>query len=271
MSISSDSAEQIVRLSLEGMEEGVKVVAKISGVAAKNIAVALYAIMQDQKKTKGKTKLSNMLRSEKELKIFSIKKEDLKFFYQEAKSYGILYCAIVNKKNKNLDGMVDIMVKADHAPMVNRIVERYNLCTFDRAVVESQIENEKNINKEEKDLKDNIPDIGEERIQVNEAMVDDIFAKPVSKEEQENQNPEAAKTEKNPPSEHSSMSKNNSEGVTKTANKPSVKKKLEEAKAEQKVELELKKAQKSKETLTMEIPDKKVVDIPVIQNKERGK
>ena len=96
MSTSSDSAEQIVRLSLEGVE----VVAKISGVAAKNIAVALYRIMQDQKKTKGKARLNSMIRSEKELKIFSIKKEDLKTFYQEAKSYGILYCALVNRKNK---------------------------------------------------------------------------------------------------------------------------------------------------------------------------
>ena len=40
MSISSDSAEQTIRLTLEGME----IVAKISGAAAKNIAVALYTI-----------------------------------------------------------------------------------------------------------------------------------------------------------------------------------------------------------------------------------
>ena len=46
VSISSDSAEQTVRLTLEGME----IVAKISGVAAKNIAVALYTISQDRQK-----------------------------------------------------------------------------------------------------------------------------------------------------------------------------------------------------------------------------
>ena len=48
MSISSDSAEQTIRLTLEGME----VVAKISGMAVKNIAVALYTISQDKKKTR---------------------------------------------------------------------------------------------------------------------------------------------------------------------------------------------------------------------------
>lgn len=269
MSISSDSAEQIVRISLEGMEEGVKVVAKITGVAAKNIAVALYAIMKDQKKTKGKIRLNNMLKAEKDFKIFSIKKEDLKTFYQEAKGYGILYCALISRKNKNIDGMVDIMVRAGDAPKVNRIVERYNLCTFDRASIQSEIEQEKVTNKEQHDISDNMPDIGEENIKVDEAMIEDIFAKPIPKEGQENQNPEAAKTEKNPPSERSSMSKSNSEGVTKTANKPSVKKELEKAKAEQKVELELKKAQKPKDTMTIEIP--KTVDIPTIQNKERGK
>ena len=74
MSISSDSAEQTVKLLLDGTV----VVAKISGLAVKNIAVALYTISQDRKKvSKGKTRLTNMLKSDNELKIFSVKKEDL--------------------------------------------------------------------------------------------------------------------------------------------------------------------------------------------------
>lgn len=264
MSISSDSAEQTIRLTLEGME----VVAKISGVAIKNIAVALYTISQDKKTTKGKTRLNNMLKSDNELKIFSIKKEDLKTFYHEAKSYGILYCALINRKNKNIDGMVDIMVRAKDAPQVNRIVERYNLCTYDKASIQTEIEKEKTTNKDEKDLSDNVPDIGEERVEVNENMIDDIFSKP---KENENQNPEVAKTEKSPPSEPSLRSKNNSEGVTKPAQKESVKKKLKEAEAELKVETELKKAQKSKENIMTEIPEIIQPQKIEIANKERGK
>ena len=42
-----------------------------------------------------------MLKSDKEQKIFSIKSQDMKVFAKEAKSYGVLYCALVNKKNKN--------------------------------------------------------------------------------------------------------------------------------------------------------------------------
>ena len=139
MSISSESAEQTIKLILDGTV----VVAKISGMAVKNIAVALYTISQDQKQTKGKTRLNNMLKSDNELKIFSIKKEDLKTFYQEAKSYGILYCALINRRNKNIDGMVDIMVRAKDAPQVNRIVERYNLATFDKASIQTEIEKER--------------------------------------------------------------------------------------------------------------------------------
>ena len=135
MSTSSESAEEIVRLSLEGME----VIARISGIAAKNVAVALYTVMQDKQKTKGKARLSNMIRTEKELKIFSVKKDELKIFCKAAKSYGILYCALVSGKNKNIDDMVDIMVKAEDAPRINRIIERYRLSTFDKASIENTI------------------------------------------------------------------------------------------------------------------------------------
>ena len=99
MSVSGDSAEQVVRLSLEGFE----VIAKLTGSGAKNIAALLYTIMKDQKQTKGKTRINNMLKSGKSLKIFSVKQEDLKTFTQEAKRYGILYTALVDRKHKNID------------------------------------------------------------------------------------------------------------------------------------------------------------------------
>ena len=74
MNTSGDAAEQIVRMSLEGFE----VAAKITGAGAKNIAVLLYAILKEEKKTKGKARLTNMLRSGKELKVFTVKQSDLK-------------------------------------------------------------------------------------------------------------------------------------------------------------------------------------------------
>ena len=85
MSVNGDVSEQVVRLSLEGFE----VLARLTGSGAKNVAAMIYTIMKDQKLTKGKQKLNNMLKSGKPLKIFTIKKEDLKTFSKESKNYGI--------------------------------------------------------------------------------------------------------------------------------------------------------------------------------------
>ena len=72
MSYSGDAAEQVVRLSLETGEVAVK----LAGEGAKQLAILLYAILREQKKTKGKTRLTNMLRSGKELKVFAVKDGD---------------------------------------------------------------------------------------------------------------------------------------------------------------------------------------------------
>ena len=74
MNTSGDAAESVVRMSLQGTE----VALKLTGSAAKNIAALLYAIYKDKKQTKGKTTLTNMLKSGKELKVFTVKKDDLK-------------------------------------------------------------------------------------------------------------------------------------------------------------------------------------------------
>ena len=82
MNTGGEAAEQIVRMSLEGFE----VAAKITGAGAKNIAILLYSILKEERKTKGKARLTSMLRSGKELKVFTVKNGDLKKFTQEAKN-----------------------------------------------------------------------------------------------------------------------------------------------------------------------------------------
>ena len=90
MTNGGDAAEQVVRLSLEGFE----VAAKLSGAAAKNIAVLLVSVLKQEQKTKGKARLTNMIKSGKELKVFSIPNKDLKKFTEQAKRYGVLYCLL---------------------------------------------------------------------------------------------------------------------------------------------------------------------------------
>ena len=53
MAYSDDAAEQVVKIALEGTE----MAARITGAGAKQVAILLYAVLKDQKRTKGKTRL----------------------------------------------------------------------------------------------------------------------------------------------------------------------------------------------------------------------
>ena len=135
MNTGGDAAEQIVRMSLEGFE----VAAKLTGAGAKNIAVLLYTILKEEQKTKGKARLTSMLRSGKELKVFTIKNEDLKRFTQEAKKYGVLYCVLADRKNKDPKAEVDVIARAEDASKISRIVERFNLASVDTASIVTEV------------------------------------------------------------------------------------------------------------------------------------
>lgn len=186
MNSSGDAAESIVRMSLNGLE----VATKISGSGAKHIAVLLYTILKDNRQTKGKTRLVNMLKSGKELKVFSLRKEDLRKFTEESKRYGVLFSALVGRNQNSTDGMVDIMVRAEDASKINRIVERFNLANYDVASIKSEITKSKESANKGIIVKE-----------VEEKMVENILDKPLNKEET-SVNPNLAKTEKSPLSEH---------------------------------------------------------------------
>ncbi len=218
MNTSGDAAEQIVRMSLEGFQ----VAAKITGSGAKDIAALLYAIMKDKNKTAGKTKLTNMLKSGKELKVFSVKQDEFKKFTDEAKRYGVLYSALINKKEKSNDGIIDIMVRAEDAAKINRIVQKFKLSSYDESTIKSEIEKTKSIkNTQGKDAN------------TKEVQGLDVESKNNSnKKEETSLNPHLAKTEKSPLSKPFLKTQKISEQGTKVNNRPSVKAKLEKAKAE---------------------------------------
>ena len=221
MNQSSDAAEQIVRMSLEGFE----VAAKVTGSGAKNIAVLLYTIMKNKEQTSGKSKLSSMLKSGKPLTIFTIKKDDLAKFQQEAKRYGILYCALVDKKDKSKDGIVDIVVRKEDSARINRIVERFKFAEFNKAEIISSIEkNRESVNK------------GKEQNPKSR----------VKKKEDNSLNPHLAKTEKSPLAEPTLDYKNKSDKGTKSE-KPSVREELIAIREEQKKDKELDKDELKKE------------------------
>ena len=226
MNTGGEAAEQIVRMSLEGFE----VAAKITGAGAKNIAILLYSILKEEKKTKGKARLTSMLRSGKELKVFTVKSGDLKKFTQEAKKYGVLYCVLTDRKNKDPNAEVDVIARAEDASKISRIVERFNLASVDTASIVTEAE-------KSKDAKDGQPepDIGVQEKTEKDKLLDELMGKPVQKEENA-LNPSVAKTEKSPQSEPiSEQPKKSAEGATMTKDeKPSVREELRKIKESRK-------------------------------------
>ena len=78
------TADQVVRMTLQGIEVAAKVSMKVGEETSKTLAATLYAILTDKKKVKGKTRLNSLLRSGKELKVYALRNEDLKTFCKEA-------------------------------------------------------------------------------------------------------------------------------------------------------------------------------------------
>ena len=244
---SSESAEAVVKMTLEGVDVAVR----ITGRIAERVAMYLLAKSKETKTTKGKTSLNNMLKSGSPLKIFTLKREELEQFHKETKKYGVLYTALIDKKQTDLDGMVDIMVRAEDAPKINRIVERFKLSAVDIASIKTEIENDK--------IKEMIKDAKERGIDVKsdeEKLVEDVMSKPIDKEEgkvqdisdeemlvddvmsklqeeSENdiENPKLGETEKSPLSEPSLENKKDL-GVASDNKKPSVRKLLNRIKNE---------------------------------------
>ena len=214
MNPGGDTADQMAKMTLEGIE----VAAKISGSAAKSLAAMLYAMLNDKKKVKGKTRLDALLRSGKELKVFALRHDDLKVFCEEAKRYGVLYSVL--KEKNNTDGICDIMVRAEDAAKISRIVDKFELATIDTKAIRESIMSQK-----ENPLKDVKPMTLEEHDKLIESLMDEA-------------NPTRVRTEKSDrPSGRSSKSTktNNAQGRT------SVRKTLAEIRKETNVKPQVKK------------------------------
>lgn len=162
MNPGGDTADQVAKMTLEGIE----VAAKISGSAAKSLAAMLYAMLNDKKKVKGKTRLDALLRSGKELKVFALRHDDLKIFCEEAKRYGVLYSVL--KEKNNTDGICDIMVRAEDAAKISRIVDKFELATIDTKAIRESIMSQK-----ENPLKDIKPMTPEEHDKLVESLMDE--------------------------------------------------------------------------------------------------
>lgn len=123
MDASDQAAEQIVRITLQGSEATLR----LSGALAKNTAALLVAAARNQHRSKGKTSLGTLLKSEKELSVFQLHAQELDAFRAEAKKYGVLFHMIEKPKDAQSNEIVDMLVRTADASKMNRIYEKLGI------------------------------------------------------------------------------------------------------------------------------------------------
>lgn len=258
MNTSGEAADQVVRMALQTGE----VALKITGEGAKQLAVLLYAILKEQKKSKGKARMETLVRTGKPLTVYSVKESDIKEFVKEAKRYGVLYCAVRNPR-RSKDGMVDVIVKQEDASRINRIIKRFRLASVSEVaqikseIVQSRAEKGKILADQKKPMQAQPePERGTPEKADADKLVDELLGAPVHKEGEKTENPFPAKTEKSRLSEPISVRPDKTaEGTSKlyapsVPKKPSVRKELKEIQAARKKEAE----SKGKEPISKEKP-----------------
>ena len=199
MNTSGEVADLMAKEAIQMTESAVK----LTALGVKNLAAIVMALANDDGKTEGIAKLKQMLKTGKQLCIMQIKESDLKKFNTEAHNYGIMYRPVADKTNDN--GLCDIIAFQDDIPRLNYIMEKLGYSAPEQEVEpEAPEQPETPVNEEHTKEKD---------------------------DSSKNRQTRAEKTSENP---HGSKS-TSFEGTAKTdsGTKPSVRKKIEEIKAEQ--------------------------------------
>ena len=105
--------------------KGGEVALKLSGAAAKNLALLLLALLQQKNRSKGQVWVKTMAQQGTALMSFPLPTEKLKEFSTLAKQRGIMYAVIKGK----VEGAqaVDILARQQDAALLKDIFEKLNL------------------------------------------------------------------------------------------------------------------------------------------------
>ena len=246
MNLGGDAADQVVRYSLEGMNYSLR----LSGTLAKNMAIFFIAVLKDQKKTRGKTRLVRMLKENRPVKFFTIPKERMKEFAVTARKRGLLYVVIRDKKNPD---KCEVMTFAEDAAKVNRIMDKMGLDFLKAESGQAVME----VTNGKEEIPDSVTQTvempeGEVQFEIDESEMDFSFDEPQMDAENFFQVQEGEEKNPSEPSLHSNdiftkddkTEPESSEALTETQNvfidtenketekKPSVREELEKIKQE---------------------------------------
>lgn len=232
MNYGGDAADQIVRYSMEGLDHTLR----LSGTMAKNLAVFFAAVLKDQKKTHGKTKMIRMLKENRPFKFFSVPTERLREFCSEGKKRGLLYVIIKDRKNPELS---EVMVFADDASKVNRVLDKMNL-DFVKAESGGAAHEVQEAMEQTAPVQTETVQMPEGDVQFEISDMEDLFnfeqgAKQGTEAELGNFT-QAQEAEKESPFEPSSRSRDTSTVPDEEKDKPSVRKELQEIQKEKAAE-----------------------------------
>lgn len=264
MSQQGEAAEQIVNMATNVTVKGVECATNLAGKGALSLATFLIAVLKDQKRTKGKARMKAF--NGKPTKVFVIKNKDMKIFAEEAKKYGVLYAAVVNKKQP--DGLVDVVVNANDAARVNRIADRFALSTVDVEKIRADIEKSREAKAKQSAAKERTtPPAEKEAHTVDDKTLDDILGKPAPQKTEHKPpaditekvaNPTKARTEKSNPSAPFSNSKERSdaESFEPERTRPYVRQQIQEIKAERQTEKQKQPARDKTRQTTHKQPQK---------------
>ena len=266
MSQAGEAAEQIVNMVTNVTVKGVECVANLSGKAAVSLAAFLIAALKDEKRVSGKTRMRSF--RGKPTQVFVIKQRELRAFAQEAKKYGILYAAVVDKRNP--DGLCDIVVSAEDAARVNRIADRFALSAVDVEKIREDIIRARKLAAEQTQPGQNAggakqparPDPASDKAHtVGDGELREMLGQPRSEpssrpEPIANENPTTARRRATPPSGRTSGSKGSTGRDIET--RTSVRQAIQEIRAERAAK-ETQARQKQRPPHTQQQPPKKKV------------
>ena len=165
-----------------------------------------------------------MLKEQRPLKFFTVPSGQMREFAQEAKKRGLLFVPIRNKQNP---GEIELVVFADDAAKVNRVMDRLNLDFVKSQAGEAQVDKAMESDKPAPVQTESVAMEGGP-VEFEVGGMEDEFSVPDRQEPAENFTLEGP--EKNP-SGNSSPSRNESLGSVSP--KPSVKQELREIRREQ--------------------------------------
>ena len=198
-----------------------------------------------------------MLKSGKELKVFSISQKDLEKFTRNAKKYGVLYTVLRDRTSTDKTAEVDIIARAEDSSKIQRIIERFGLNLTDDEKATIVNESEKELSQRKVKEKDK-PEKSKADLITEQAL-----GKPIQREENETENPSLAKTEKSPLSEQNSLNTQKPRTLSdKGAAKESVREKIDHYR------VQIKKQKEQQKALDIEVDEPKKTTPKVIEHKQ---